>query len=1489
MRGTAFIRQSSYGTTDDGRSSVFSPSQHESPLRDRNSLYPGAIISRRHSHTSPQPQYVLVSAPASPGPPPLPASAMVNVHLKIEPAMFDALTFKPHCDDPSVVRYSALCGMITAATPPRLVAEITSPTFVDYDLLSDFFLTFRSFVSAAQLLEMLVARLRWALARDDEIGMVVRVRTFVALRHWILNYFMDDFVVDYDLRLFFCELVNGFVDELVQSPPSGTSRLKILGELKKCWRRTCALYWDGLDFATDVGLEHLVTPGGIAGSRDPNLTPAFWDKPPDAGPPQLGSILDYEDSSPAYHNFFAGVEQAGNMDSVLSEGQPTSPTAEGHDAYQDMPLSPQSAFSDEVISCSFPTKSRYAHLAANHNLPGVHPVPASSRYESSPPVAHTPKTVTGKQNRPSHAHKRSGSFSDSLRDERRQPVQRVLYQSTELFMAVPFAGSIVRGTLFPPSQAFVQALTPSSPASSIRAPSHVQRGPANQKDGSGMSGPAMKKLLGSVRRALSKRTGPLFHPHSHGDLTEIAPVGSRGATTNRLPGTAIVPQPPTIGVRAPLRIDILGAGIAADFKRAVREEEEEDAADGGSHLTIGRASGNELMYPPSQYDIGSDMHQRNRQSRVTSGLTNGSKSIVIVDDTLLSDQPFMTGALMPNPSTDTITDAYLQPAAGPTPPRTPPEAAAGSPRRSSHLLGHNVNSDNRPRSLSPRRTPSLVVDMNSPSDRDQTPSRPPFERSGLHSFGRSFKSNRSMSLRKYASYQSGFTRRMTERSFDATTFSGGDFERVVSTHEAPEPPRTLRRRPGGDLRAATNIGDLPALRRPRSEGSLTTYSDSLRSSCLLPAEVMNSNDFSASSPPLAGTFSLGALAEVTPKRGISLFSTHSSQPVMRPSFEAEAAKLAQIPDDVDDDGGVESALLKLEGKYEQRKSDMSAASKPPGLSSSPPQSVTPPEDESIIESPVEHSTEEEKRRHRHKHVVEDGLTQTPPLLDHYQPEVPILERPDSGERAPGVYRLHHRGAVIGESLPQESQESLSLPLSQPEELLNNDFRPNSRDWTNSSILRGPSHERPKVQGSSGGSSRLSFDDCDRPVSKAKLEHASQQPSVEQSFLFESDDEDALSSELSLDFISREDEFEGYTATTIPSLQPMKPKMEVDLPYNPLGDSLSPVHEVDHELPLPSISPHVPEVYQELPRPLTNKNLPPTPELTPTAAEALHKRSWEKKPQSGHLSTSSGPLEVLKSTSEHLPFVLAFDSKLLAEQFTLIEKDALNEIDWKELIDMRWKNSSSNSRSWVDFLRTSDARGVEVVIARFNIMVKWVISECVLTRDLNERAQTIIKCIHIAAHCRRYRNYATMYQLVVALTSADLAKLTKTWAKVPPEDTATLKELETLAQPTKNFLNLRAEMEGTGADRGCIPFVGIYTHDLLFNSQRPSQIASTPTTEPLVNFEKCRTTAAIVKNLLRLLEASSLYHFKPVEGVTERCLWMAALSDEEIRECARGLE
>jgi hypothetical protein len=104
-------------------------------------------------------------------------------------------------------------------------------------------------------------------------------------------------------------------------------------------------------------------------------------------------------------------------------------------------------------------------------------------------------------------------------------------------------------------------------------------------------------------------------------------------------------------------------------------------------------------------------------------------------------------------------------------------------------------------------------------------------------------------------------------------------------------------------------------------------------------------------------------------------------------------------------------------------------------------------------------------------------------------------------------------------------------------------------------------------------------------------------------------------------------------------------------------------------------------------------------------------------------------------------------------------------------------------------------------------VKWALSEIVMTKDVSERARSIMKYIHVAARSRQLRNYATMLQLTIALTSIDCTRLVKTWELVPPAEKQMLKDMETLIQPVKNFHDLRIEMETADLQHGCIPFVG----------------------------------------------------------------------------------
>lgn len=79
------------------------------------------------------------------------------------------------------------------------------------------------------------------------------------------------------------------------------------------------------------------------------------------------------------------------------------------------------------------------------------------------------------------------------------------------------------------------------------------------------------------------------------------------------------------------------------------------------------------------------------------------------------------------------------------------------------------------------------------------------------------------------------------------------------------------------------------------------------------------------------------------------------------------------------------------------------------------------------------------------------------------------------------------------------------------------------------------------------------------------------------------------------------------------------------------------------------------------------------------------------------------------------------------------------------------------------------------------------------------------------------------------------------------------------------------------------------HDLTYNAQKPAQVPGRHGSDALINFDRYRTAAVIVKGLLRLIDASSKYTFAPVEGVIDRCLWMATLSDERIRAMSKMLE
>lgn len=478
---------------------------------------------------------------------------------------------------------------------------------------------------------------------------------------------------------------------------------------------------------------------------------------------------------------------------------------------------------------------------------------------------------------------------------------------------------------------------------------------------------------------------------------------------------------------------------------------------------------------------------------------------------------------------------------------------------------------------------------------------------------------------------------------------------------------------------------------------------------------------------------------------------------LRPSLEAAVAEFARIPDD--DDGGIETTLLKLEGKWKPR--NTLAADNEAHRDSESGNDDSHNRDGMQPSSPVDEGNQEAKKNdipellERKEDPGTQIQVQSVVESEDSQWSVPLLERGlgDESMRLSKRRSYHPSGFAV--------QQNLSDSPSHEGRSQRDSSHPSIQVISKTESLRGiPSKEGTEPAGSG---------------SEVIVSHR--------------DARSNLSSEMSLDKVERDEVFESDSDED-------PADANLDLPPHAL------VHPPSPPMTIPKTSSVGPSAIPPV-TPVHKKDDALTPGPSPTR-QRDHDNM--RKPSEMRGAVDKSPPQD-QSPSSHVPFVLAYDSRLLTQQLTLVEKSALDEVDWRDLVEMRWSNQSSSARNWVQFLAEKERRGVDLVIGRFNLMVKWVLSEIVLTTDIHERARTISKFIHVAAHARRMCNYATLLQIVIALTSVDCTRLRKTWALVSSADKRLLERMEPLIKPVRNFHDLRVEMETANIQDGCIPFVG----------------------------------------------------------------------------------
>lgn len=1542
-RGTVYLHDSFYsaGSSEDNRVSNFSNLE----LDDVFPAPPG--MQTPTAFLNYDPSRVLTAAPSPP-----------EATFGVDPNIYNAFVFDS--ENPRYIRYLA-GGRILAATPARLIAQITHVKFLDYDLLSDFFLTFRSFLSTKDLLRYLLARLRWAVFCGGS-GRVVRVRAFVAIRHWVLNYFMDDFEPDYELRSLFCELVNKLSKDLYNRPDKGGGDLQVVGELKKCWRRVCDVIWGSNEGTHPFPSTYDISPGGA--HLDDLLLNGVDER--DYAKRQQEVQEDFFNQS----TFQQTHQRIVSFDPVDMASMITSPKGNWR-LRQD---------SLDVTSCSIPMWRRFGKASPSFRPRALMPVQdkghSGAEVSKLPSIAHRHKKSKGSKESNETAIVISPPHDDPTIFQPRNEIG-------------PFnSGDLIRGILVPPP--LPQITKQVQVTKRVRMGKEV--GFESDLETSDREG-KKHNVMGQVKRKLSSRGGT-FGPSRDGSATSSPKRQDTGSRRANMPNKTVLVS----------RSDFLASRVAEAYEKLVREDQETD----GSATPTPDKSASQTPKPgptdDEQHEFQEEHHQHERKEsvvdidkdlppppkrrtdRFNSHMTTSSRSIMIINDIDATPVPAMPNFDLHDRITPVDTRVW-QP----------------SPKRIQDAFDLQSGGDSPPGSLSEEETlPDSTYESPKPKPQNHLQVRPSPHTLKIGSASERVQYSASSASNRSESPPHGLGLLIPDYQEDDAKGAYRKSSTVepvdLSSDIGPAYQHQLRRRPGGDLRAADNIDELNRPRpRRNSTGSFALNRMSRTTSATLSTEIIDAQLGAKLARPRLVSHHNGDVESSPPRRNsLQLLSTHSSMPNLRPSFQVEVDKLAKLPQDEEDDGGLESTLAKLEGR-----SPMASPTDPSLEIKSPPPPSACPEQLHLAPAPSPEAAP------------------SPPSKPKRRSRVQVIGHPDHPETSRLDLTDQHspRTETQGASIYNPSRSSRATPedrlrnsaMSEDPYLINGHRAPSDTASNNGRW----SHVVAPVPRKSDSVSRKNW-----PLVSAK-DFAPEQPrpstrtssnTPKSSFLLNDDEE--LSSDDSeggnegprnvsrasgrnsrggLSFFIDEDadgdDDERVRSPTYAGAfdPPLSPPPSTPLPAIPFAPPLyDPIPgKAAKRLRTPGPDPE--EQQKQIkeaaafPFPPTAKTLSPTPRSNPNFNLTQPPKSAMK---AKHIPLDASPQIGRSLHPSHTPFILAFPSSLLASQLTIIERDALSEIDWQELVSLKWSASPPTVQNWAEYMRLPAQSGVDIVIARFNLVVKWAVSEILLTTDTHDRARAISKLIHVAAHSRKLRNFATMYQLTVALCAEKVVRLKRTWSLVSPAEKSVLKALELIVQPMRNFARLRSEMEAAllapglspedtlsvppeprsesraqsragmrpttpAADSAradivvkpgaCIPFIGIYTHDLAFNAQKPAFVDPEPggsdlslpsrgqggdspssaeralvqvkknekgkdkssrpldgsvtpaANEPMVNFERFQTKAGIVKNLLRLLEASARYSVRPNKEVVARCLWLAALEEGELESRSRGLE
>lgn len=226
---------------------------------------------------------------------------------------------------------------------------------------------------------------------------------------------------------------------------------------------------------------------------------------------------------------------------------------------------------------------------------------------------------------------------------------------------------------------------------------------------------------------------------------------------------------------------------------------------------------------------------------------------------------------------------------------------------------------------------------------------------------------------------------------------------------------------------------------------------------------------------------------------------------------------------------------------------------------------------------------------------------------------------------------------------------------------------------------------------------------------------------------------------------------------------------------------------------------------------------------------------------------------------------------IARQMTLVDFELFKAINSREFLNQSWNKAQKDKL----------APGIVGMIHRFNWICLWVQTEILERKNLEQRAEVMVRFLKLMKHLRKFQNYHAAYAIFTALNSNAIHRLRKTWNELPSKQLERFENFAGMFKHDKNNATFRQIL--AQATSPCIPHIGIFLQDLTFiEDGNPDKLRT------MINFQKRRMLAERIMWIKQFQQ--SLYRIAPVQLIQDYLkLKLSALTEDDLWKKSLAVE